>query len=95
MCKKHSVINSILVFKTSVYIDGKLEGGEYVFANTNELLFTVWAPNMPTSNSGADCVKLNPDTGMENIRCDLEVIALCESKSKSSVQYSFVGWVKP
>ena len=65
-----------------MYIDGKLEDGEYVFANTDELLFTVWAPNMPTTNSRARCVNLNPKTGMENIRCDLEVIALCESKSK-------------
>ena len=71
----------IIVFKKSVYIDGKLDEGEYVFANTNELLYTVWAHNMPTSQAGTDCVNLNPDTGMENIRCDLEVIALCESKS--------------
>ena len=53
-----------------------------MFANVDELLYTVWAPNMPTSQAGADCVNLNPNTGMKNIRCDLEVIALCESKSE-------------
>ena len=72
-----------------MYIDGKLEEGEYVFANTDELFYTVWAPNMPTTNSGADCVNLNPYTGMENIRCDIEDIALCESKSKNKCSIIF------
>ena len=77
-----------------MHIDGKLQGGEYVFANTDELLLTVWAHNMPTSQAGADCVNLNPNTGMENIRCDIEVIALCESKSEYEYSIIFYGLVK-
>ena len=67
-----------------MYIDGNSVGitNDYQFHNSDESLFTVWAPNEPSSENGADCVQINPATGMESIPCDIELPILCENKRK-------------
>ena len=70
-----------------VYIDGYVEDNEntFTFSNTSEPLFLAWAPEMPLSDAGLKCLKLNPYLGMENINCDSENFALCENESMFKV----------